>query len=292
MEYFERIEKSIDYIESNLRNRIVLDDIAETACLSKYHFHRLFSAIVGETSGDYIRKRRLTEASKLLTTQPVKISDIAYEFQFETQQSFSRSFKSHFGISPGQYRKKHLCRFMYERKKITKQRLKNLGVISMQPIVKEINERKIVGMEKTTTLNTTYIDIPKLWEDFCSRIHEIENVANKDVFYEVRKPDMNFSMNDFKETSEFTEIAGVEVLNFDNIPEGMTSVTLPAGRYAAFTHKGSPMNLRQTYEYIWGTWLPNSEYEADLKYDFELYGEKFKGPDDPESEIYIYIPVK
>lgn len=292
MTYFERIEKAIDYIESNLREKIVLDDIAKEACLSKYHFHRLFSSIVGETIGDYIRKRRLTEASKLLVSHSNKTSEIAFEFQFESQQSFSRSFKNHFGISPGQYRKQSLCRLMYERQKITKQRLKHLGKITMEPVIKDIKEMKIVGMEKTTTLNTSYIDIPKLWEEFCSRMHEIENIADKKVYYEIRKPDMNFSMDDFSETSEFTEIAGLEVTSVVEIPEGMINVNIPAGKYAVFTHKGSPINLRQTYEYIWGTWLPNSKFEADLRFDFELYGERFKGMEDPESEVDIHIPIK
>lgn len=292
MTYYERIEKAIEFIETNLTERIVLEDVAKEACLSKYHFHRLFSSLVGETIGDYIRKRRLTEASRQLTGKNVKVSGIAYDYQFETQQSFSRSFKNHFGIGPGQYRKQSLCRFMYERKKITKQRLKHLGAISMKPVIKEIKEMKIIGMEKTTTLNTSYIDIPKLWEKFCSRMCEIKNAADNKTFYEVRKPDMNFSMDDFKETSEFTEIAGLEVTSIDTIPEGMITVTIPAGKYAVFTHKGNPINLRQTYEYIWGTWLPNSGYEADLRFDFELYGERFKGMEDPESEIDIHIPIK
>jgi AraC family transcriptional regulator len=286
------MEKAIEYIETNLKERIALDDVAKEACLSKYHFHRVFSSVVGETLGDYIRKRRLTEASRRLIERKAKASEIAYEYQFETQQSFSRSFKNHFGISPGLYRKQSLCRFMYERKKITKQRLKHLGEITMKPVIKQIEEMKIVGMEKTTTLNTSYIDIPKLWENFCSRMHEINNVADKKTFYEVRKPDMNFSMDDFKETSEFTEIAGLEVTTVDTMPEGMINVTIPAGKYAVFTHKGSPINLRQTYEYIWGTWLPNSGYEADLRFDFELYGERFKGAEDPESEVDIHIPIK
>ncbi len=292
MTYFERIQKAVDFIERNLKERIVLEDIAKEACLSKYHFHRIFSSVVGETIGDYIRKRRLTEASKILMNYSMKVAEIAFEYQFETQQSFSRSFKNHFGISPGQYRKQSLSRFMYERMKITNQRLKHLEAISMKPVIKEIKEMQIVGMEKTTTLNSSYIDIPKLWEEFCSRMHEINNAADCKTFYEVRKPDLNFSMNDFTETTEFTEIAGLEVTSVDSIPEGMLDVTIPAGKYAVFIHKGSPQNLRQTYEYIWGTWLPNSEYEADMKYDFELYGERFKGMDNPESEIDIHIPVK
>ena len=181
---------------------------------------------------------------------------------------------------------------MFERKKITNQKLKHLGEISMKPVIKEIEEIKIIGMEKTTTLKTSYIDIPKLWEEFCKRLCEIENIKNDKAFYEVRKPDLNFDMNDFTETTEFTEIAGIEVSDVTNVPDGMVNIVIPDGKYAVFTHKGFAKDLRQTYEYIWGTWLPNSDYEADLKYDFELYGERFKGPDNKESEIDIYIPVK
>ena len=292
MNYYERVERAIEFIESNLQYPLRLEQISDEAFLSKYHFHRVFASIVGETVGDYIRKRRLTEASCLLVTTNKKIIEIALDFQFESQQSFSRSFKNHFGITPGKYRKNSLSRFMFERKKITNQKLKHLGGISMKPVIKEINEIKIIGMEKTTTLQTSYIDIPKLWEAFCKRMCEINNIKNAKVFYEARKPDLNFDMNDFTETTEFTEIAGLEVDEVKDIPEGMVNITVPAGKYAVFTHKGFAKDLRQTYEYIWGTWLPNSNYEADLKYDFELYGERFRGADNKESEIDIYIPIK
>ena len=292
MNYYERVEKAIEFIENNLQYPLTLEQISCEAFLSKYHFHRIFSSIVGETIGDYIRKRRLTEASRSLIKTDKKIIEIALDFQFESQQSFSRSFKNHFGISPGQYRKNSLPKFMFERKKITNQKLKHLGEISMKPVIKEIREIKIVGMEKTTTLSTSYVDIPKLWDDFCKRMCEINNIKNDKVFYEARKPDLNFNMNDFTETTEFTEIAGLEVNEIRDTPDGMVNIIIPKGKYAVFTHKGFAKDLRQTYEYIWGTWLPNSNFEADLKYDFELYGERFKGPDNKESEIDIYIPLK
>lgn len=105
MDYREGIQKSIDYIESNLKEKILLEDLAKQAFLSKYYYHRVFHSLVGEPVMEYVRKRRLTEAAKELVESNEKIVDVALKYQFSSQEAFARSFKRMFKVSPGEFRR-------------------------------------------------------------------------------------------------------------------------------------------------------------------------------------------
>ena len=98
------IEKVIDYIENNLSNKLDLDEISEAVHYSKYHLHRLFSDTVGMTIHDYVGRRQLTEAAKLLVLSDKPIIEIAFICGYESQQAFSSAFKSMYKIPPAQYR--------------------------------------------------------------------------------------------------------------------------------------------------------------------------------------------
>ena len=98
------IEKAIDYIENNLSNKLDLDKISEAVHYSKYHLHRLFSDTVGMTIHDYVGRRQLTEAAKLLVFSDRPIIEIAFICGYESQQAFSSTFKSMYKIPPAQYR--------------------------------------------------------------------------------------------------------------------------------------------------------------------------------------------
>lgn len=105
MNYDDCIKKSIKYIEDNLSNKIELKDIANNVFLSKYHFHRVFHAVAGEPVAEYIRKRRLMEAADELLNTDDKIVDIAFKYQFNSQEVFTKAFKRLYGISPREFRR-------------------------------------------------------------------------------------------------------------------------------------------------------------------------------------------
>ena len=100
----DNMEKVIDYIENNLSNKLDLEQISEAVHYSKYHLHRLFSDTVGMTIHDYVGRRQLTEAAKLLVFSDRPIIEIAFICGYESQQAFSLAFKSMYKISPAQYR--------------------------------------------------------------------------------------------------------------------------------------------------------------------------------------------
>lgn len=115
MEYNKTIQQSIEYIENNLKEKISLEDLAKITYLSKYHYHRVFHGLVGETVMEYVRKRRLTEAAKELVETNAKIVDVALKYQFSSQEAFSRAFKKMFKVSPGEFRRANINVLLYKK---------------------------------------------------------------------------------------------------------------------------------------------------------------------------------
>lgn len=100
-----RMEAVIDYIETHLDGKLELETVAEAIHYSKYHLHRLFTDTVGMTIHDYIQRRQLTEAAKLLTFSNQPIIEIALRCGYESQQAFTSAFKAMYKSPPADYRK-------------------------------------------------------------------------------------------------------------------------------------------------------------------------------------------
>ena len=289
-DYYARIEKAVDFIEENLMEKITVEMISEKAFFSKYHFIRVFTAMTGETVGNYLRRRRISKSSKQLINSDRSILDIAFDYQFESQEAYTRSFKKVYNTSPGKYRKLNNNQIAYGRARLTIERLNHLkSNVTMKPKIIEIEKKKLVGLYVNTSLANN--NIPQLWNDFMPRIEEITNKQNTGC-YEIHPFDSEFKMENFTENMEFEKWAAVEVANFDYIPEGLKSLTIEGGKYAVFEHKGTMNNIQMSFDYAYGTWLPNSEYEIDKRADFECYGEKYLGPEHPESITELWIPIK
>ncbi len=143
-----------------------------------------------------------------------------------------------------------------------------------------VTEFKVIGMEYR---GTDTEPIKQLWCDIMPRYQEIK-ANSEEVCYGVCE------MIDCK-TMEFTYLASRPVDNFDNIPNGMVSKTVPAGKYAVFTHKGKLDILKATYEYIYGEWIKSGAQKLRQAPDFELYDKRFKFGED-DSEMDIYVPIE
>ncbi|MGM7724772.1 helix-turn-helix transcriptional regulator [Metabacillus sp. Hm71] len=117
MSYSPIIQKTIEYIEENLHEELSLESIAQFAGFSKYHYHRIFQKEVGVTASEYIRYRRIANSANMLLYTDEKIIDIAIYYRFETQESFTRSFKKYYQLPPGKYRK-IMGRLTFQREEI------------------------------------------------------------------------------------------------------------------------------------------------------------------------------
>lgn len=102
--YDEPIRRTIAYIEDHLYDTITEEELLLQSGFSKFHFHRIFLADVDMTITEYIKMRRLASAASLLIYTKERILDIALQHHFESQESFTRSFKKRYGLPPGRYR--------------------------------------------------------------------------------------------------------------------------------------------------------------------------------------------
>jgi AraC family transcriptional regulator len=294
MDHLVRIQRAIDYIEEHLKAEIPFENVAQAAALSPWHFQRVFSSVVGQTLKEYIRKRRLTSALIELGTTDRRILDIALDYQFESQESFSRAFKTLFARTPGECRRQGITSIQPASKpRITYDYLDHLcGGMTMQPTIITIEEKKVAGLGARfisilSPDNNNWAVIPKLWHEFTKRKDEISGrLSQADIgLCEPVSPDKR------THPDECFYLACTEVSNFDDIPEGMMSMSIPAGRYAVFVHKGNLDELGHTYRYIYGSWLHASKEELRDAPDFECYSERFKDGSE-DSELDIYIPIR
>jgi AraC-like DNA-binding protein len=104
MSYIPNVLRAVDYMERNLTCPVSVSDVASEAAYSTFHFVRLFKALTGYTPGSYLRRRRLTEAAGELAGGRKRIIEIALDYQFQSQEAFTRAFKDCFGINPGVFR--------------------------------------------------------------------------------------------------------------------------------------------------------------------------------------------
>ncbi len=96
MDYIDRIQNSIDFIEANIKYEITLEEMAEKSFLSKYYFHRLFTILTGKRPMEYIRNRRLVLAAKDLSETDKSVLEIAIDYGFESEEVFTRAFNKFF----------------------------------------------------------------------------------------------------------------------------------------------------------------------------------------------------
>jgi len=105
MKYTQIVQNTTTYIEQHLCEKLSLVDISQRFGFSKYHFIRIFKSETGKGLSEYIQHRRLSQASRLLTTSELAIMEIAFIFQFDSQEAFTHAFKREFSLPPGRYRR-------------------------------------------------------------------------------------------------------------------------------------------------------------------------------------------
>ena len=128
-----------------------------------------------------------------------------------------------------------------------------------------------------------------LWSSFMPYLSIIQNKVSNGLF-SLQVYDKNY-FDEFNPHKEFLKWALIEVSDFDNVPPSLETFVIPSGQYAVFIHKGDTREFHKTSQYIYGTWLPNSNFILDDRPHFEIIGEKTKN-DDPNSKEEVWIPIK
>ncbi|RLQ92327.1 GyrI-like domain-containing protein [Falsibacillus albus] len=158
----------------------------------------------------------------------------------------------------------------------------------MEPRIKIIQEKKLIGMHKEMTLSedTTF----ELWRTFMQNRRHIENRVD-DQLYNLKIFPKGIDFMNFSPHDSFQKWAAVEVRDFDQEKEEFEPFTLSTGQYAVFIHKGRADTFPQTLQYIFGEWLPASSFQLDDRPHFERFT-KEHDRSDPEVEEEVWIPIK
>lgn len=157
----------------------------------------------------------------------------------------------------------------------------------MEPRIETLTEKKFVG--KRIKMSFSDNKTPELWQSFMPRRKEIKNKIGKELYsVEIYEP---FYFSNFNPERQFDKWAAIEVMDFDTVPDDLETLTSPCGLYAVFLYKGPASKGRESYQYIFGTWLPDSDFLLDNRPHFAIMGEKYNN-EDPDSEEELWIPIK
>lgn len=272
MVYRTHLMRAITFIKQNLKNDISLADCAREAGYSEYHFIRVFKEVTGLTPADYIRKRRLTEIIKHMRPD-VPLSEIAFEYGFNSKENFTRAFKAEHHILPTEY-------------KLARNSLKLYEAISFETAPIEVTP-EFIHLEPFTV--TTYRSDepypPNFWNKYNSRKWS-KKLSGGQVCEDYGVSAWN------KQEKKLDYYIGIRKTDALGDTSGTVDLDIPGGLYAVFTtpvttHEDFVNTIHRTWNYINTVWLPNSGYKRTDGYEFETYIE--------ESRTFsekIYIPLK
>lgn len=291
MNYYRSIQNAIAFIEEHLHEELRITEVAAASCFSAFHFQRVFQAISGFTVQEYIRKRRLSESVRLLETTAMSVLEVAVASQYSSQEAYTRAFEGYFGVTPGKYRKVKGDTSLSLQAPINfiDYQASNKGDLDMKkPAFVPLDTMKIIGYAYKTSLNNErhYNEIPGFYREFGEK-ERFMRIPNK------LAPGMSFGIScSFEDNGDFSFLIGEEVQQFEEkLEDGFMNFEIPAGQYAEFEANGPAGLVQEVRDFIYGTWLPNSNYERKEGPDFEVtdvINSTF--PDD--LRIKIYIPLK
>ncbi|MEW9699412.1 effector binding domain-containing protein [Paenibacillus sp. SI8] len=288
MDDYKRIQNAIEFIENNLQNDVLITDIAAEACFSAFHFQRLFQAISGFSVHEYMRKRRLSEAADLLKATHTSVLDIAISFQYNSQEAFTRAFEGYIGMTPAKFRKSGEAGCRQTKINFLDYKNKANGALPMdKPAILQLDATRIIGYEYHTSLSNDqyFAEIPGFYRQFGSDglyLRIPDSIA----------PNMAYGIScQFQDDGRFSFVIGEKVQAFvDAVDEGFVQMEIPEGKYAEFKAFGAVGRVQEIRNYIYGTWLPNSNYERSEGPDFEVT-DVMNSAYPHDLRIKIYIPI-
>ncbi|HGF0782126.1 TPA: GyrI-like domain-containing protein [Legionella pneumophila] len=261
MKYQQKLRNMIDFIGKHLDEELSLESLSEIFCISKFHFHRLFTAFTGLSLQQYIKWLRLKRAAhQLIVDKDQSVINIAINAGFESHEAFSRAFKKACGFSPSQFRQ-GFGRSYWEQPPYC---LPGQSRTDMKVDIKSIDKIRLAVIEHKGD--------PKLLGE---SINKLVSWAKSQSINLIPRAGEAFALayDDPKTTppSDFRIDLGIKVP--ENLKlDGVIEKFLPSGRYAVTVHKGSRNNIGDVVYYLYRDWLPNtSEQLGDLPCIFCYY---------------------
>lgn len=284
------VRSGILFLETKLREPFVMESAARNAGYSLFHFCRLFTLAAGLPPGEYIRKRRLSEAARDLVETGKSVGAIAREYTFQSHEAFTRSFKSLFGVTPELYRRRTgPARVMKPFALMEDVRISDPVHLAGPPEIVVLGDTIVAGLGFLCDLGSPTLgaDIGDHWERSAPRLRAAAGGGYPERRYGIGWPPAGKA-----EEPVLEYLAGME-WNRGNPPADFRTFRIPAGTYLRAVHRGAPALEKETFLYLYGAFLPASDLGVREAFDFDIYTERFHAdsPGDPDSEVDIYIPV-
>ncbi len=276
--YLQAAQRVIEHAAAHLDEAVALDRLAAEACLSPFHFHRVFRGIVGETPLELIRRLRLERAAHRLVHSDQPITAIAYDAGYETHEAFTRAFRASYATSPTGFRQqKHPrielaapCGVHYDAEGSIQQFIpRDFGGRSMDVAIKNFPELRVAAVRHIGP----YLQINQAFE----RLGQIAGGAGLIGLAHTQMLGIFHDDPDSTPADQLRSDAGITVSPDAPLPEGLAEHRVPAGSYASTIHVGPYEQLADTWARLMGEWLPAS-------------GRRIRA-DTPSYEVYLNSPM-
>lgn len=287
--YIQRMNFVINYIRDNLTEDLSLDALAEVACFSPYHFHRIFKSITGETVNEFVNRLRIERAASLLKASPtIQILDVALECGFNSASNFSRVFKSHYGLAPRQWDRQSPLKESKNREVFEGFPQYTLDMLSSGEF--EVQTRDLPDQR------LAYIRVANAYSSPQRIMAAYKQLIG---WYQAQGGDLaqttliGMSQDD-------PDITPLQLCRYDlclTIPanwagEGEISIRIfPACTIASIRCVGDIYRVDRAWQYLYRYWLPNSRYQPDNLPAMEIY---HRLPDDigwEQFDLECAVPV-
>ncbi len=285
MEWLERFNQSVSYIEDHLDGEIDYEQAAKIACCSTFHFQRMFSYIAGVSLAEYIRRRRMTLAAFELQNSDIKIVDLALKYGYDSPTSFSRAFQSIQGAPPSEARNDGIHLRAYPRMTFL---ISIKGEVEMNYKIEKKEAFRIVGAKKHFDLNVeeNFKEIPLFWGEVFQNgmFEEICKLSN-------REPSGVLGVSASMNGKDFDYY--IAAASDQPVPPNMAEYEVPEAMWAVFECIGPmPNAMQELQKRIVTEWLPTSGYEYAEDLDIEVYPTSDTQSPDYRSEVWLPITKK
>ncbi len=286
-EYIARINKVLDYIGNNLDKNLSLEELSGVAFFSKYHFHRVFRSIIGETLNEYTKRLRLEKSLILLKNfQDYSITDIGLEVGFSSASNFSAAFKDYYGITPSSFKINKDISLMSKYMPSGKVRESRSNIDS--------NREQRIRIEKLPDYKVIYVrhigsyfDATKAWEALMDYAYK-KNMIDEETL----KIGISYDDPQITDEKKLRYDACITVNRTVKEKDKIGANIIPGGLFGIYEFYDQPTELINVYDYIYTVWLPKSGYLPDDKSCFEIYKYDVCKYEASKLPIEICVPLR
>lgn len=281
MDHNEVIERALIHIEGHLQQSLTVESVANTFNLSKYYFHRLFSAMMGCSLNQYILSRRLNASLTFIQNKNKSLTDIAYQLNFGTQASFTRAFKRQYGISPSSLKTGITTISPVPIPTVVKRPVKNInGDIVTDFTLTEFKETRISGIAFEVNLSN---------DDYKEKIRAHSEMLLSHIDETINGPCYVIYSNCQPDSTRFKVLFGIPSSIEIGKPYYFT-VDVPQIFCARFNYCGELLDIGDVLKSDYARFLKISRQET-AETDIELI-QAFDDIHHLDSTYHIYAPIK